>query len=84
MWIVMWILSSHLNQGNNAGGQKKNRKIGPDERSQMKVLRSVARSMMYDVETVVKRVTMLGVTANQKVPIGRSTPKGLGSRRQIL
>jgi len=51
---------------------------------QMKVLRSLTRGMMSAVETVVKRATTLGVTANQKIPIGRSIPKGLGTRSQLL
>jgi len=53
-------------------------------KSHMRVLRFVARGMMYAAETVVKWATMLGVAANLKIPIGRSIPNGLGSRRQIL
>jgi hypothetical protein len=47
--------------------------------SQMKMLMSLAKGMMFAVETVVKRATLLGVAANQKIPIGRNMPKGLGS-----
>jgi hypothetical protein len=47
--------------------------------SQIKVLRSLARGMMSAMKTVVKRATMLGVATNQKIPKGRSIPKGLGT-----
>lgn len=50
----------------------------------MKVLGSLERGMTYIVETVVKRATMLEVAANQKIKIGRSIPKGYGSRSQQM